>query len=63
MIETQGIESPFTPSQRIEWLQRMSSSGEFCDHMFLQLTATVLDRNIQVTRVISDEIGQKSQIL
>ena len=39
MIETQRIESPLTQSQRLEWLNRMGTSGEFADHIFLQLTA------------------------
>ena len=34
----------------------MGTSGEFADHIFLQLTANVLDRNIVITRVISNEV-------
>ena len=34
----------------------MRTSGEFADHIFLQLTANVLDRNIIITRVISNEV-------
>ena len=56
MIESGRIESPLTQSQRLEWLNRMGTSGEFADHIFLQLTANVLDRNIVITRVISNEI-------
>ena len=56
MIESGRIESPLTQSQRLEWLNRMGTSGEFADHIFLQLTANVLDRNIVIARVISNEI-------
>ena len=56
MIETQRIESPLTQSQRLEWLNQMGTNGEFADHIFLQLTANVLDRNIVITRVISNEV-------
>ena len=62
MIAMQRIESPLTPSQRLEWLNRMGTDGEFADHIFLQLTANVLDRNIVIRRVISNEVTTISPV-
>ena len=62
MIGLERIESPLTPSQRLDWLNRMGTDGEFADHIFLQLTANVLDRNIVIRRVISDEVTTISPV-
>ena len=40
----------------------MGTNGEFADHIFLQLTANVLDRDIVITRVISNQVTTISPV-
>ena len=55
MISQGRFESPFTDDQRQNWLLRMGSNYEYCDHYFIQLCANILDRSIEIVRVMSEE--------
>ena len=45
----------FSDDQRQNWLMRMGSNYEYCDHYFIQLCANILDRSIEIVRVMSEE--------
>ena len=55
MISQGRIVSPFTDEQRQNWILRMGTNTEYCDHIFIQLCANILDRNIEIFNVMSNQ--------
>ena len=55
MISHGRIVSPFTDEQRQNWILRMGTNTEYCDHIFIQLCANILDRNIEIFNVMSNQ--------
>ena len=46
-----------------DWQDKMLENGEFGDHLFLQMASEVLNRNIAIVPIFSDQVSNLADIV